>query len=636
MHHLDRHPRRLLRRALSATVLACAVLTGCQSQEKPKAPVMSYANLGAREEVPPYMKGTIWELANRTNDESYAVATYGLVGRLRGTGDSTASLQVRQWMVKQMARHGYGSARLPGFTDVGADQIMRDPNFAIVRVSGNLPPGSREGDFFDIDVTAMPGNKTTSVSGGVLFESELYRLRGNAPDLAGVQVLARAKGPIVVNPAYALTDADAFGAKPNGAQSKASLRKGTIMDGGVVMGDRPILLRLRQPSRPVARVIEHRINQRFQAMADKARKDVMPITNHVAAALDDGVVEVYVPKAMHGDWEHFMGVVDGLTLNDNPAVLVARAKQLTEEAVKPDAPLREISYALEAIGEPAMQFVAPLMVHPNADVSYAMARAALFIGDPSGAAQTTLLRIAHNDAHPFQLPAIQALGQLTPSPERNQKIRELLNSKNTLVRTEAYKVLARNKDASSMYSRVIKEKFALDVLPGDGEPIMYASRSGIPRIALIGAKPKLMLPVTFTTMNAKLMISSNPSDPRTVTIFFRDERHDEPIKMLSHPDIAEIIARLGGEGAPEEEKFDFTYGEIVAIVQELANQKKVQARKTDGRVTLAPFVFEPPRDTQDLIDTAPVIEDTRRNTDGAARADELEPNLPGTGAAVAQ
>jgi hypothetical protein len=353
----------------------------------------------------------------------------------------------------------------------------------------------------------------------------------------------------------------------------------------------------------------------------------MPITYQVASASDDGVVEVYVPRAFRGEWQHFMGVVEQLYLDASPRNLVEKAKMLTEEALKPDAPLLEISYALEGIGEPAMQYVLPLMVHPNPDVAYAMARAAVNIDDPSGAAQDALLRIARNDAHPFQLASIRTLGSLKATPERNHKLRVLLNSKNTLARTEAYKVLARNKD-TAMYSRVVQEKFALDTLESHGDPVVYASRSGIPRIAIIGARPKLNLPITFTTMNSRLMISSDAAG-RNVTIFFRDDRLKEPVKMLSRPFVDEIVARLGGEGAPEEERFDFTYGEIVAIVQELANQKKITAQGVDGRLTLAPFVLEQPRNTQDMIDGAPVIPDSRPNTAAGDRAaDDAGAALP--------
>lgn len=644
MHHLDSH-RRLRNFAGALLVVfagaAVAMMSGCaQEAPKPKPPPQRYTTLRDAQ-LPAFLKGTVGDLAERTNDEPYAASTYGLVGRLRGSGDTMASLPVRQWMVKQMVRHGYGSKLIPRYDKLGPERILREPSYAIVRVDGMIPPGAREGDQFDVTVSAMPGNKTTSLSGGMLFESDLAQLRGNSPDLNAVGGLARARGPIVINPAYALEDGN------GGVQAKASLRRGTVMDGGMVMNDRAIILRLRQPSRQNARYIENRINQRFQQVADRRKTNSMPAMYIAAQALDEGIVEVFVPKGYNGDWEHFMGVVEQLYLNPSPAALVAKAKELAEEAIKPNAPLQEISYALEGIGEPALQYTLPLLAHPSPDVSFAMARASVFIGDPSGAAQQTLFRIAKSDDNPFQLTAIRTLGALPVSPERNQRLRDLLESNNQLARTEAYKILARHKQ---LYSKPVLEKFAIDIVQTGGEPLVYASRSGTPRIALIGPTPKLQLPVLFTAMNGRLMISSDIGGGvggHTVTIFFRrEDEKKEPLRMLSRPDIAEIVARLGGEGAPTEDRFDFSYGEIVAVLQSLSQQKKITAA-TNGQARLAPFIFEQPRETQDLIQTAPVIEDTRPNTGGAARGvDEsggreaavapAEAAGPGTGATVAQ
>lgn len=654
MHHPDSHRR--LRKLAAGVLLAGAttvglIAVGCATQQaKPKPPPQRYAQMPEKQ-LPPFLQGTVGQLAERTNDEPYAAATYGLVGNLRGTGDSTASLPVREWMVKQMVRHGYGSKLVPGYDKIGPERILREPSYAIVRVDGMIPPGAREGDQFDVRVTALPGNKTTNLSGGKLFEADLSQLRGNSPDLNAVDVLARAKGPIVINPAYALEESSSAS-----AQAKASLRTGKIMDGGMVMHDRAIILRLRQPNRANARYIEQRINQRFQHVADRRKTNSMPAINIVSQALDEGIVEVFVPAAYKGDWQHFMGVVEQLYLSASPATLVAKAKELTEEAVKPDAPLLEISYALEGIGAPALQYTLPLLAHPSPDVSYAMARASVFISDPSGASQQTLVRIARDDNNPFQLEAIGTLGSLPDSPERNQRLRELLTSRNQLARTEAYKILARNKQ---LYSQPVKEKFAIDIVP-NGESLIYASRSGTPRIALIGPTPKLQVPIVFTAMNGRLMIASDIGGGvggKTVTIFFRrDDEKKEPLRMASAPDIGEIIARLGGEGAPSEDRFDFSYGEIVAVLQSLSQQKMITAAMPgSGQARVAPFMFEQPRETQDMIQTAPVIphQDGRPNTGagdgGAARADDvLENNLnaagaqapaaqgPRTGAAVAQ
>ena len=650
MHHPDSH-RRLRKLAGVLLVGAAAVgtgtfVTGCQQKaEAPKPPPQRYTELHDKD-LPPFLQGTVGQLAERTNDEPYASATYGLVGRLRGTGDTTASLPVREWMVKQMVRHKYGSKLIPGYDKIGPERVLREPSYAIVRVDGLIPPGAREGDQFDVQVTALPGNKTTNLSGGILFDADLAQLRGNTPDLAAVDTLARAHGWIVINPAYALEE----GGSNTSVQAKASLRSGTIMDGGMVMNDRAIILRLRHPNRANARYIEQRVNQRFQHIADRRKTNSMPAINITAQALDEGIVEVFVPRSYRGDWQHFMGVVEQLYLSASPAVLVTKAKELTEEAVKPDAPLLEISYALEGIGEPALQYTLPLLAHPSPDVAFAMGKASAFIPDPSGAAQQTLVRIARDSSNPFQLEAIRTLGLLPDSPERNQRLHELLESPERLPRTAAYKILA---ERGQLYSKSVFEKFLIDVVPTGGEPLVYASRSGTPRIAIIGPTPKLQLPIVFTAMNGRLMISSDLGNGgaagKSVTIFFRrDDEKKEPLRMQSRPDIGEIVARLGGEGAPDEDRFSFSYGEIVAVLQSLSQQKKITAAiPGSGQARLAPFIFEQPRETQDLIQTAPVIQESRPNTGGAARADDLidhDKNAgaqapaqgPRTGATVAQ
>jgi hypothetical protein len=669
MHTTARHPaaRRARLRLPAAVTLGATLaasfllppLAGCKSEVKQENAQIKirYPELPKKEDVPPYMKGTIWEVTTRTNDEPWPVASYGLVGRLRGTGDSTASLPVRQWMVKQMARHGYGSKLLEDYKNISAEQVLRDPSYAVVQVEGLIPPGAREGDFFDVRVRAMKGNRTSNLSGGIVFETDLATTRSGMPDLGAVTYRAKAKGPILVNPAYALEGAGGPGdggtgaAAPGGgsAQAKASLRTGVVMDGGRVLADRPIVLRLLHPSRATARYMEQRINQRFQDVADYPRKDVMPAMFQVASAKDEGIVEVYVPRAYGGDWRHFTDVVEHLYLSASAAEQIARAKALAEqapaEAARADGYLMSIGYALEGIGAPALQYVLPMMAHANPDVAFVMARTAVFINDGSGAAQETLLRMACNDAHPFQVEAVRTLGALPSSPDRNQRIREVLDSRNTLARIEAYKVLVRNKDPNIVTHWIHDprdrrpegergEKFAVDVVEAAGPPIVFASRTGIARIAVIGPRPgpALALPVLYTAMDRRLMIASPPSG-NLVTIFYRDDNRAEPIRMPSRPDLAEVIARLGGVGAPEEERFDFTYGEVVAILQSMSQQRLIRADLPDGQVAVAPFIFEQPRDSQDLIESAPLIEPTRPNTDGAAWADEAP---PGTGASVVQ
>jgi hypothetical protein len=85
------------------------------------------------------------------------------------------------------------------------------------------------------------------------------------------------------------------------------------------------------------------------------------------------------------------------------------------------------------------------------------------------------------------------------------------------------------------------------------------------------------------------------------------------VTLESNPDIAEIAARLGGAGPLDEPRLQFTYCDVVAIVQALADQQKVAAPQP-GSVDRTPVAFvlqEIPMD-QEAIMTAPAIPEQER------------------------
>jgi hypothetical protein len=322
-----------------------------------------------------------------------------------------------------------------------------------------------------------------------------------------------------------------------------------------------------------------------------------------------------MPPKYGGDWEHFTGVITHVYFNSSPSFIAAKAQELAAEATQPDAPLLDISYCWEALGQQALPFVTPLMTDPKPDVAYAAARAAAFCGEVSS--QAVLIAMAQTPDHPFQLNAVQTLAKLPNSPEINGMLRSLLNSPHTLVRLEAYRALASTKDAS-IFSKDIEGKFVLDIIPGDGPPLIYASRRGWPsRLAVFGRKPALELPITFTAMDGKLSISSTPGR-KTVTIFYRGPGVRKAVSIESNPDIAEIAARLGGAGPREEIPLPFTYCDVVAIVQGLADQQKVvsSAPSADGTAEPVAFVLqEQPVGLDPIVDAPPLPDQERPQAD---------------------
>lgn len=582
--------QRLRRLSCAAClIVSLCLLSGCSGSRasKVKAPPLTsrYHELPARD-LPPFLKDTILDRCELQNVLPAPISGYGLVSNLRGTGNTYAGLAVREYIRKMMITHRFGSSQF-GFDNMQPEDILRDPRFAIVRVDGLIPPGARKHQRFDVLVSALDGNSTSSLAHGSLYRADLKVNGANAqqPNWQ-VDIWANAEGSLFVNPAYALND------KPQSPEESARLRKATVLNGGVVLMDRPLILRLRKPQLSIARAIEQRLDYAFQSVS-------------IASAKDEALIAVYVPESYNGDWEHFAQIITHMYMNPTPDFAVLKARQLAEEAVKPDAPLLDISYCWEALGPTAKPFITPLMTHEKPDVAFAAARAATWLGDSS--AQNVLMGIARTSGHPFQLNAVQSLGKLPSSPVVNQVLRALLDAPENLVRIEAYRALANHDDPRIISRPIADTKFRLDIVPSQGPPIVYASRTGMPRIAVIGNKPRINMPVLFTAMERRFSISSE-TNRDLISVYYRGQELPQPVSFLCSPDLTELIARLGGEGAPGDKRLDFNYCDVVALLQLLTDEKRLTAQSGNERIPVAFMLQESPSVEQQLQE-APAASD---------------------------
>jgi len=221
------------------------------------------------------------------------------------------------------------------------------------------------------------------------------------------------------------------------------------------------------------------------------------------------------------------------------------------------------------------------------------------------------------------------LGRVKNSHAVNQLLRDLLDSPSTTVRVEAYSILARHRDPS-VETRIVgsardatDEKFALDFVHSTGKPLIYATVRGIPRIAIFGNVPKLTLPLTFSAMDSHLMLASQ-SVGRDVTIFYRDSHLEEPVMMSSPPDLANVLARLAGQYDDGGRQMDFTYAEVLAVLQALTDQQKLRVTMPTGQELAASFLVQQAPGIGDAIDNAPRLDRGRPEGDNAAPSIESQ------------
>lgn len=539
----------------AALVWALAgLVTGCTPEPKPpEQKVAKYAPLPYAE-VPEYLKGTLMECTVLQNDSAYPVSGYGLVVNLAGTGNNTGiPSSVRNYMIDQMVKHGFDTwGAGEEYKRMRPERILEDPRTAIVEVWAAIPPGARKGQKMDVLVRAMPTGNTTSLKGARLYSTRLAENGANPMDPAGaVQVLGLASGDVSVNPASVIGSAT----RP---AVKDSLRKGVIMDGGEYAEDRPLVLRLCEPSWNTSHAIQTRVTTAMQGQ-----------DGFVAQAIDEGKVYLLVPERYNGDWKHFIDVVRHMYVRGSPDFTARKARELVEVAMADkDARLADLSLCWEAMGPAALPFIQVLYTNPRPEVAFHAARAGAYLGDM--VAQEKLLLMAAGEEGQFQMDAVKVLGDLPQTPRVDRMLASLLNAKRAQVRVDAYRILARHGDHRIASGQV--GGFMLDLVASDGPPLIYATSTGTPRIALFGRELSVALPLTFAAMNTRFTISSNDDPQKPLSLYYRAPEPADPIKLHCGTAVNELIVHLGAEDG-----LRFDYADVIGVLQALTARKDIPA-----------------------------------------------------------
>ncbi|MEM7807038.1 MAG: flagellar basal body P-ring protein FlgI [Planctomycetota bacterium] len=623
---------------LGLGLIAGATLLGCDRRVEPDLPATRYELLDSAD-VPDFLQGTVLEQVVVFGTEPQVISGFGLVVNLDNTGrDDGIPTRVRERILLDAARLGVSMPRTDGtLGEVSPSGILADPRTTVVRVDGVVPPGSKPDSRIDVAVSALDTNTSPSLARGELWLTELYR-GGVSAGNPGEQVnrVGVARGPLMLNPSAALLDPRSAG---DVATARGDLRNAIIPDGGRSDLDRPIVLRMRRPDPRLVRLIEDRINFHFGRVGG------------VAKARDEAVIELRLPTSgpyastAPDAWRNFVGVATHLYLRGgNTAFAVNKARQLEEAARAADGDgeiLRHVTLAWQGLGADALPVVAPLIADDDPHVRFHAARAAAAL--QQRAALEVLGQIAGDANDPYNVAAAESLGDFAPTVAARRLARDLLSesrSGNDQVRIAAYESLLKlGFSQTGIVEKFVGQRFVLHLTPGDGQPIVYAKRTGRPTIAVIGALrpmaevPRIRPDTLMTAFGDRVSLVRQENDD-AVTLFQRDiiagdsdARPEGFSQVVSLPDLREILLRLGGESRPGERPLRLSYGDVVAILTGLGEAGDIVAGPGQGQPVL---VRLEPREVidsdQDVVPLVPGL--TRNPAEISASVDDVTVPAP--------
>jgi len=431
--------------------------------------------------------------------------------------------------------------------------MLNDQNTAVVLVRAVIPPGSVDGQRFDALVTIAPGTTATSLEGGRLWSTDLYRGQISAQG-PSTEAIARAAGPIFINP---FTD-------PAGEVAGFGSTTGRILAGGETIKPLDLVLVLDVPSHSRARAIVGAINSKFP----RARGE----RSETARGVSEDVIELNVPAEYAGDAAEFLNLVmhtriDGM-VPQIAAGLYARTLRETPELAT------DLAWCLQALGKAALPSLREMYDHPEAGPRLAALQAGARLEDAMAAPH--LKELAESGPPALRTDAIDLLAGMDTDPRINLHLRELLNAPDLDIRVAAYEALVTRADPS-IRRRNVGGKFILDTLPSD-EPMVYITQQNEPRIVLFGAPLTIPTPAFVSGWSDRLMLNSpRPSD--TLDVYYLDHKTQDSMTTQAPADVADLVRFFAHEPTPEDPApgLSLTYSETVGALFVLATGEALPA-----------------------------------------------------------
>ncbi|MEM7229244.1 MAG: flagellar basal body P-ring protein FlgI, partial [Planctomycetota bacterium] len=542
------------------------------------------------------------------------VRGYGLVVGLNGTGSREGDPRVRNFMLEEMRRRGVGSNR-DGWSGMTPEQLLDSSDTSIVIVEGVIPPASvgrlalqREhapssgrpserlglrGTQFDVRVYADPRSGTTSIEGGRLYTSELRPGQLSASSRQSFP-LAEAYGQVYVNP---------FAEPGGGTRDTINRTTGRILNGGEVLEDMPLKLRLARPSHTRAAAVVTAVNARF--VQEPGQRDP------TARGESDETIEVAVPPSYRDRTLEFVELLRHTSLYSRGQEALAISIKRTVEANP--AMWESASWRWQAMGKKVLPAIRDLYDSADERPRRAALRAGARLND--ALVVPHVISMAEASSRTARLEAIELLGDMGIFPRVDRALRGLLNDPDVEVRLAAYEASVDRRDP--FLNRIpVADKFVLDLIESD-YPMIYITQRSQPRIAVFSPSMEIVRPLTANAWSNRLIIKEYGTSE--LEIYYRRQDSNNGYVEHINANVPELIQFFGHEPSPDSPRsgLGLTYGEVVGALHAIWKQKYLTADFKTERDRILRAIMD--RETNTEIRQRPLFES---NPDGDPMLDD--------------
>ncbi|MEX0655648.1 MAG: flagellar basal body P-ring protein FlgI [Phycisphaeraceae bacterium] len=517
---------------------------------------------------PQYLRGTVGSMASLRNYQPLLVSGYGLVVGLDGTGSQEVPAYLRQELINRLRQMGVGSTRtrqslpdhLQAFGRMTPEQVLADPNTAIVAVQGFLPEGGVRGSRFDVLVSALPQTQTQSLAGGTLWTTELG-IDGTNPALPFTRSRAEAQGPIYINP---------FDDDTDDQDKQRFLRQAVVVSGGKVTLPQQIELVLNQPSWNRSRAIADRINERFPAGPGSRVQ-----TAEAETAL---IIRLNVPEHFATEPDLLMELIAHLYIQRGPDFEAEQAERLARILREDESTSRRVVLAWRALGRMAIPVLRNYYDDEQPHVRLAALEAGAWLLDErAGVAMSGM--VEHDDPAVRQRIA-EALVHLPRSVTGSRALKALVNDPEPAVRIAAYESLAAIRDplVERMPIRSPEGlKFVIDRIPAD-EPMIYITQEHFPRLVIFDDQLGFRSSMFAQMWDSRLMIRTDGED-EPLNVYYQQPGTIEGKTYEVWPNVASLAylmaSRPNFDGA--EKGLDLTYSQVIETIYRMAQDGDIDA-----------------------------------------------------------